>query len=218
MKNLVLIDDHDTFRASLQRLITRTTDFKVIGEGIDARQGEAVVRETRPDIAIVDLSLPDRSGIQLTRTLSITAPDTAILIVSIHSKIDYILSTLRAGALGYMVKESVSGCIADALEAVSRGEYYLDAALSNEIVPRLLETTAVTQISDPSYNNLTAREQEIFKLLALGNSTRGISEKLCISVKTVANHRTNILNKMGLHSTADLVRYAARLGLLGDNV
>ncbi len=216
MKRLVLIDDHDTFRASLRHLISRRTEFQVVGEGADARQGEAVVRKTGPDIAIVDLSLPDRSGIQLTRTLSVMAPDTGIVIISMHSKIDYVLSALRAGALGYVVKESVSGCISDALEAAARGEYYLDAALSREIAPRLLETAAVSQISDPAYSNLTAREQEIFRLLAMGNSTRDISEKLCISAKTVANHRTNILSKMELHSTADLVRYAAKLGLLDD--
>ncbi len=218
MKTTVLIDDHDTFRKSLKQLVTRRTDFEVVGEGADARQGEEIVRQKRPDIAIVDLSLPDRSGIQLTRTLRAAVPDTGIVIVSMHSKIDYIISSLRAGALGYVVKESVSRCISDAMEAALQGEYYLDTALSMEIAPRPLETAAVSQISDPSYSNLTAREQEIFRLLAQGNSTAGISEKLCISTKTVANHRTNILSKMNLHSTADLIRYAAKLGLLEDSL
>ena len=215
-KKTVLIDDHDTFRTSLRNLIEKRTDFDVAGQGIDARQGEEVVREVRPDVAIVDLSLPDRSGIQLTGTLRAAVPETEVIIVSMHSKIDYVLNSLRAGARGYVVKESVSGCIAQALEAVSQGEYYLDAALSDEIAPRLIETAESSQISDPAYSNLTAREQEIFRLLAQGHSTSDIAQKLCISTKTVANHRTNILAKMDMHSTADLIRYAAKLGLLDE--
>jgi DNA-binding NarL/FixJ family response regulator len=216
MKKLVLIDDHDTFRASLRQLISKYTDFDIVGEAADAQQGEAVVRETQPDLAIVDLSLPDKSGIQLTRMLRGAAPDIGIVIVSMHSKIDYILNALRAGALGYLVKESVSECLPAALDAALRGEYYLDAALSQEIAPRLLEAAEVTDISDATYGGLTAREQEIFRLLAQGNTAADIADKLCISTKTVTNHRANILSKLDLHSTPDLVRYAAKLGILDD--
>ncbi len=216
MKKLVLIDDHDTFRASLRQLISKYTDFEIVGEAADAQQGEAVVRETQPDLAIVDLSLPDKSGIQLTRMLRGAAPDIGIVIVSMHSKIDYILNALRAGALGYLVKESVSECLPAALDATLRGEYYLDAALSREIAPRLLEAAEVTDISDVTYGGLTAREQEIFRLLAQGNTAADIADKLCISTKTVTNHRANILSKLDLHSTPDLVRYAAKLGILDD--
>jgi DNA-binding NarL/FixJ family response regulator len=215
-KKIVLVDDHDTFRASLRRLIGKSTDFEIVGEAADARQGEAIVRKTRPNLAIVDLSLPDKSGIQLTRLLKTVAPEIGIVIVSMHSKIDYILNALRAGALGYLVKESVSRCLPAALEAALRGEYYLDAALSREIAPRLLEAAEVTDISDETYGSLTAREQEIFRLLAQGNPAGDIADKLCISAKTVTNHRANILSKLNLHSTPDLVRYAAKLGLLED--
>ncbi|MCI5223544.1 MAG: DNA-binding response regulator [Candidatus Electrothrix sp. AR4] len=216
MKKIVLIDDHDTFRASLRRLVSKHTDFKVVAEGADAQQGETAVRETQPDLAIVDLSLPDKSGIQLTRLIRTAAPHTGIIIVSMHSKIDYILNALRAGALGYLVKESVSDCLPAALEAAFQGEYYLDAALSREIAPRLLEISEPADIADETYGSLTAREQEIFRLLAQGNASGDIADKLCISAKTVTNHRANILSKLELHSTADLVRYAAKLGLLED--
>ena len=214
MKKIVLIDDHDTFRAGLRQLIEKYADFEVAGEGADARQGEKAVLSIKPDIAVVDLSLPDKSGIQLTRLLKGTVPETRIIIVSMHSKIDYIMGALRAGAVGYLVKESVSACLHNALEAAVQDEYYLDAALSQEIVGRLLEVAESSDLADSTYGNLTAREQEIFRLLAQGTAVADIADKLCISAKTVTNHRANILSKLDLHSTVDLVRYAAKLGLL----
>lgn len=215
-KQIVIIDDHDTFRASLRQIIDRYAGFVIAEEAADSRQGEAAVRRIKPDAAVIDLSLPDRSGIQLARTLRSTAPETRIVIVSMHSKIDYILGALRAGALGYLIKESVSACLRDALEAALRDEYYLDAALSQEIAPRLLETAEVMDIADATYGNLTVREQEVLRLLAHGGAVKEIADQLCISAKTVTNHRANILSKLELHSTADLVRYAAKLGLLED--
>ncbi|MCI5162383.1 MAG: DNA-binding response regulator, partial [Candidatus Electrothrix sp. AX5] len=170
----------------------------------------------KPDIAVIDLSLPDKSGIQLTRILKGAVPETRIIIVSMHSKIDYILGALRAGAIGYIVKESVSDCLHNALEAALQDEYYLDSALSREIAIRLLEAAESSDLSDSTYGNLTAREQEIFRLLAQGVAVADIANKLCISAKTVTNHRANILSKLDLHSTVDLVRYAAKLGLLED--
>jgi len=216
MKKIVLIDDHDTFRAGVRQLIEKFSDFEVAGEGADARQGEEAVRTIKPDIAVIDLSLPDKSGIQLTRILKGAVPETRIIIVSMHSKIDYILGALRAGAIGYIVKESVSDCLHNALEAALQDEYYLDSALSREIAIRLLEAAESSDLSDSTYGNLTAREQEIFRLLAQGVAVADIANKLCISAKTVTNHRANILSKLDLHSTVDLVRYAAKLGLLED--
>ena len=216
MKKIVLIDDHDTFRAGLRQLIEKYSGFEVAGEGADARQGEEAVRTLKPDVAVIDLSLPDKSGIQLTRILKAAVPETRIIIVSMHSKIDYIMGALRAGAIGYIVKESVSGCLYNALEAAQQDEYYLDSALSREIVGRLLEAAESSDLSDSTYGNLTAREQEIFRLLAQGAPVPDIADKLCISSKTVTNHRANILSKLDLHSTVDLVRYAAKLGLLED--
>jgi DNA-binding NarL/FixJ family response regulator len=215
-KKIVIIDDHDTFRASLWQIVSKLSGFEIVGEAADSRQGEEEVRRLRPDVAMIDLSLPDRSGIQLTRTLKMALPETRLVIVSMHSKIDYIISALRAGATGYLIKESVSRCLHDALDAVLRNEYYLDAALSQEIAARLLETAEVLDIADATYGNLTTREQEILRLLAHGDSVKDIADKLCISGKTVTNHRANILSKLDLHSTADLIRYAAKLGLLED--
>ena len=215
-KRILIIDDHDTFRASLRQIVSKMAEYEVAGEAVDARQGEEEARRLKPELAVVDLSLPDRSGLQVTRVLKAVLPETRVVIVSMHSKIDYILGALRAGADGYLIKESVSRCLRDALDAALRGEYYLDAALSPEIAARLLDTAELLDVSDATYGNLTSREQEILRCLAHGNAVKDIADRLCISAKTVTNHRANVLSKLDLHSTADLVRYAAKLGLLEE--
>ncbi len=214
MKKVLIIDDHDTFRASLKQIIGRFREFDVVGEAADARQGEAATRQFGPDLIVVDLSLPDKSGIQLTRILKDILPTAGIVIVSMHAKIDYLLAAIKAGAKGYIVKESAASCLEAAFEAALRDEYYLDPVLSSEIAVRLLEAPEQDDAADQPYGNLTSREQEILRLLARGISTKDIAERLFISPKTVSNHRTNIMGKLDLHSTADLVRYAVQLGLI----
>lgn len=218
MKKVLIVDDHETFRESLKQIIDKFAGYAIAGEASDVRRGEIAARKIMPDLAVVDLSLPDKSGIQLSRTLKTLAPHTKIIIVSMHAKIDYILSALRAGASGYLVKESVSKCLEFAFEAALRDEYYLDPALSQEISTRLLEIPEQNDLSSATYGNLTVREQEILRLLAQGIVTRDIADKLFISPKTVTNHRANIMSKLDLHSSADLVRYAAKIGLLEDMV
>lgn len=214
MKKILIVDDHRVFRDSLKQIIGKTDGYIVAGEAGDAKEAEMIAAQIKPDLAVIDLSLPDKSGIQLTRALRTAIPDIRIVIVSMHGKIDYILGALRAGAMGYIVKESVSQSLLNAFEAVLHSEYYLDAALSNEIAAKLLEIKEYEETPNSNYGNLTAREQEILRLLAQGVAVKDIAEKLCISSKTVTNHRTNILSKLDLHSTADLVRFAAKLGII----
>ena len=215
-KKIIIVDDHETFRQSLRLVISKFEGFEIVGEAADARQAESIARSVKPALVVVDLSLPDRSGIQLTRILKTILPDCGVVIVSMHSKIDYILGALRAGACGYLVKESVSQCLLSALEAAVRNEYFLDPALSQEVVAKLLDSSEKEVNTDSVYGSLTPREQEVLRLLAQGIAAKSIAEKLFISVKTVNNHRANIMSKLDLHSTAELVRYAATLGLLED--
>ena len=214
MKKILIVDDHRVFRDSLKQIIGKAEEYIVAGEASDAKEAEMIAAQIKPDLAVIDLSLPDKSGIQLTRALRTAIPDIRIVIVSMHGKIDYILAALRAGALGYIVKESVSQSLLNAFEAALHSEYYLDTALSNEIAAKLLEIKEYEETPNSNYGNLTAREQEILRLIAQGVAVKDIAEKLCISSKTVTNHRTNILSKLDLHSTADLVRFAARIGII----
>jgi DNA-binding NarL/FixJ family response regulator len=214
-KTILIIDDHPLFREGLKAIIGRDAHFEVVGEAGNGREGLRIAKELEPDLVLVDISLPDQSGIQLTREIRTLLPDTRILIVSMHSKIDYIAEAFQAGATGYVIKESASERLIKGLEYASRGDYFLDSSVSQQVVKRLMDSPAKDEkITDAAYGNLTPREQEIMRLLAEGLSRKEIGEKLFISPKTVENHRTNIMNKLDLHSTIELIRYAARLGLI----
>ncbi len=214
-KSVLIIDDHPLFREGLKVIIGRDRRFEVVGEAGKGREGLRLAKKLRPDLALVDISLPDQNGIDLSREIRSLMPEVRIMIISMHSKIDYIAESFRAGATGYLVKESAAMGLIKGLEAVSRGEYFLDSSLSREVVEKLIEFPPKEKsINDVSYNSLTPREQEVMRLLAEGLSRKEIAEKLFISPKTVENHRTNIMNKLDLHNSMDLVRFAARLGLI----
>lgn len=214
-KTILIIDDHPLFREGLKSLIARNSTFEVVGEAGNAREGLHMAKELNPDLAIVDISLPDKNGIDLTRDIRNLLSETRILIVSMHSKIDYITEAFQAGATGYVVKESATERLLQGLDAVSRGEYFLDSSLSLKVVKRLMEFPAKeAKIHDESYSTLTPREQQVLRLLAEGLSTKEVATNLFISPKTVENHRANIMDKLDLHSSIELVRYAAKLGLI----
>ena len=214
-KSIVIIDDHPLFREGLKSIIARARQFDVAGEAGDARKGLDVVKKHSPDLVIVDISLPDKSGIEVARAIRGRFPGTRIIIVSMHSKIDYIVEAFQAGATGYIVKESASDRLILGLETVLSGEYYLDSSISHAVVEKLLkEPLKNTRVEDADYGSLTPREQEVMRLLAEGFTVKEIADKLYISPKTVENHRSNLMRKLGLRNAIELARYAARLGLI----
>lgn len=214
-KTILIIDDHPLFREGLKSIISNDHRFEVVGEAGNARSGLELAKKLKPDVALVDISLPDESGMQLTRRIRDALSGTKVMIISMHSKIDYIVEAFQAGATGYVVKESAAERLSQGLEAVTGGEYFLDSSISHEVVARLMKSPVrEAKVSNTEYGSLTPREQEIMRLLAEGISKKEISQRLFISVKTVENHRANIMKKLDIHSAMELVRYSAKLGLI----
>jgi DNA-binding NarL/FixJ family response regulator len=214
-KSALIVDDHPLFREGVKALIGKTPDFEVVGEAAAGEDALRMAKALKPAIVLMDISLPDQSGIDVTRQLRTLLPDTRVIILSMHSRVDLIAEAFQAGATGYVTKESASERLIQAMGTVSRGEYFLDSALSRSVVAKLMGSRGKsTGSTDMRYESLTRREQEVLRLLAEGLGAKKIAEKLFISPKTVENHRTNIMNKLDLHSTIELVRYAARLGLI----
>jgi len=214
-KSILIIDDHPLFREGLKAIIKQQDCFIVVGEAGNGQKGLQMAKKIKPDLVTVDLSLPDQSGFQLVRQIRSLLPDIRIIVISMYSRVDYIAEAFQSGATGYLVKESAAGGLLKGLETVASGEYFLDSSLSREVVNRLMESPVKEQkIKDPAYTALTPREQEVMRLLAQGLSCKKIGTKLFISPKTAENHRSNIMNKLNLHSAMELIRYAAKLGLI----
>jgi DNA-binding NarL/FixJ family response regulator len=214
-KTILIVDDHPLFREGLKSIIQRIARYEVVGEAGNGREACRMVKNLKPDLVLVDLSLPDQGGIELTENILKISAKIRIMIVSMHSKVDYIVKAFQAGATGYVVKESASEKLLQGIDTVLKGDYFMDAHISQKVIRKLagIQNGEVT-ITDAAYGTLTPREQEVLTLVAEGFTTNKISEKLFISHKTVENHRSSIMRKLDLRNSIEVVRYAAKLGLI----
>jgi len=211
----MIVDDHPLFREGLKAIVSRDKKYTVAVEAGDGKEGIRLAKKHEPDIMLVDISMPGKNGIQMIRELKNSLPDTQFIIISMHSEADYIVEAFQAGATGYMIKESAAAQLIKGLDTVAAGELFLDNALSQEVVFKMLQTKSdKTKDKQDPYSTLTAREQEVLRMLAEGLTAKDVAKKLYISPKTVENHRTNLMKKLSLQSTVELIRYAARLGLI----
>lgn len=215
MSTVVIIDDHPPLREGLKAIISRVDLFTVVGEAGTVEEARELIGDVRPDIAVTDISLPDSTGIELTKWIAANHSETRVLIVSMHSGQDYILQAFNAGALGYVTKEATSTRLLDALRVVEDGEMFIDHVCTAEIIQYLLRVHKKgDSVSVFRQEGLTGREKEILAFIAEGATTKEIAGRLLLSEKTVSNHRSNMMQKLGLSNAVELVRYAEKAGIV----
>jgi two-component system response regulator NreC len=211
---IVLVDDHALVREGLANLLSKQPDMEVVGEAGSVREAIAVASRLRPDLILMDFTLPDGKGDEATRVILSTLPETKIVFLTVHDDDERLFAAISAGATGYLLKSVRSSDLVSRLRGVIQG----DVALSPTIARRLLEQLSRRpQPHHPEPNaseELTEREVEILRLIVQGYTNRQIADTLTLSVRTVEYHRANLTSKLGLHSRADLVRYAVEHGLL----
>ncbi|HEX2351034.1 MAG TPA: response regulator transcription factor [Ktedonobacterales bacterium] len=212
---VLLADDHTILRAGLRMMLDAQPDIEVVGEASDGRQALAEAQRLQPDVVLMDITMPEMNGIEATRQVKRTLDSTRVLILTMHENEEYLFQVLRAGASGYILKEAASTELISAIRIVWAGRFYMSPSAQSMMVGDYLQRVRSGEERD-SYSALTEREREILKLVAEGHTNNQIAERLFISPKTVDTHRTHIMDKLNLHSRAELVKYAMRRGLLED--
>lgn len=209
---ILLADDHAMFRAGLKALLGTETGMQVVGEAATGEEAVDRVRELKPDVAIMDLSMPEVSGLDATRRIAALQMDVAVLVLTVHAEEEYLVPVVEAGASGYLTKSSADRDLLEAVRTVARGEVYLPASATT----LLLKQYDRSRDTGPDIRELSSREREVMALTAEGYSSKEIGEKLFISPKTVDTYRSRIMEKLGLNHRSELVRFALKVGLLRD--
>ncbi|MEW6717009.1 MAG: response regulator transcription factor [Chloroflexota bacterium] len=210
---LILVDDHAVIRSGLRMLLEDATDLEIVGEMGTAREVLEAVEKLRPDVVLLDIGLPDLSGIEAARQIKQRWPETAIVALTIHEDEEYFFRMLEAGASGYVPKRAAPDELITAIRAAAEDEVYLYPSLAKLLVRDYLSTGFQDRSSD-MMDGLTPREQEVLVYLVEGGTNAEIGEQLHISPKTVSRHRENIMRKLNLHSRTELVKYAIRKGII----
>ena len=208
---IVLADDHRIVREGLRMLLDNRNDIHVVGEANDGEEVLQVVGQEHPDVVVMDLTMPKLSGIDATRRITESGSRAKILVLSMHESPGYVEEVLRAGASGYLLKDSASEELVQAIDAIRRGDSYLSPAITQQVVDALAHpadrpTSAVSVLSE--------RERQVLTLIAEGLSSKEIAREFGVSLKTVESHRANLMDKLEIHKVSGLVRFAIRVGLV----
>jgi DNA-binding NarL/FixJ family response regulator len=212
MTNILLADDHPIVRQGLRTLLEAESDFQLVGEAGDGLEAVRLVERWQPNILIVDLMMPGLTGLEVTRQVKQRAPQTRVIILSMHATESYVLEALRNGATGYVLKDSSAADLVQAVREVAAGRRYLSAPLSERAIDTYVQKAEAAALD--VYDLLTTREREVLKLAAEGHTNAEIAERLFISPRTAETHRANLMRKLGLQNQTDLIRYALRRGIL----
>lgn len=210
---VLLADDHAIVRQGVRMILTAEPDIEVVGEAEDGAQAVEMAKKLKPDVAVLDISMPKINGVEATRQILATLPNTHTLTLTMHSDDTYVFQLLKAGASGYVLKNAAATDLVQAIRAARRGEAFLYPSVAKAVVVDYLKRLETGEGRE-MYDGLTEREKEILTLVAGGAMNQEIAQKLYISIKTVQTHRAHIMEKLNLHDRTMLVRYAIRKGLI----
>jgi DNA-binding NarL/FixJ family response regulator len=215
---VILVDDHSLVRAGIRSLIQNISGVEVIAEANNGRDAIRLIDELIPDLVLLDIAMPELNGLEVISRISKDNTETKVIILSMHTNEEYVVQALKAGAAGYLLKDSAPNELEIAVNAVMKGETYLSPAISKHVVDnylrRISDVSAEKERGPDIFKQLTSRQREILQLIAEGNSTKEIANKLNVSIKTVETHRMQLMDRIGIHDVAGLVRYAIRMGII----
>jgi DNA-binding NarL/FixJ family response regulator len=211
--NILIADDHTLVTQGVRKILEEQPDWHVVAQATNGRDAVRLGADLQPDVAVIDVSMPHLNGVEATAQLTALAPSTKVLMLSMHDDETLVGRALRAGARGYLLKDSADVDLVRAVSAVAAGESFFSPTIANRMVSDYMERLTTKGASDP-LERLSPREREVFQLVAEGHTNREIAELLSIRPATVETHRSHILQKLELHSTAELVRYAVQRGVI----
>ncbi len=213
LTRVLVVDDHAVVRAGIRMLLESAADLTVVGEGENGQEALHLAETLKPDVIVMDVTMPLMDGVEATQRIKGKLPDVAVLALTIHEGADYFFRMLKAGASGYVPKRAAPAELLEAIRVVAKGNVYLESSIIKELVADYL-TRVNTGKEIESYDGLTEREREVLTYLAEDHTNHDIANHLEISVKTVERHRENIMRKLNLHTRSELVKYAIRKGII----
>lgn len=208
---VLIVDNHAMVRAGFRALLQSLEDIEVVAEAGDGREALRLVELHQPDIVLMDIAMPEMNGLETTARIHKEFPDVRVIILSMHANEEYVYQALRAGAMGYLLKDGGTSELEMAIRAIAHGETYLSPAISKTVITDYMHRVSTEY---KPLEQLTPRQREILQLIAEGKSTKEIAETLYISAKTVETHRMQLMDRLNIHDVAGLVRYAIRTGLI----
>jgi two-component system response regulator NreC len=211
---IVLADDHAILREGIRALLEDQHDMAVVGEAADGRKAVELAREQSPDIVVMDIGMPLLNGLEATRQIKRECPQVSVLVLTMHDNEEYVSQILAAGASGYVLKRAASSELVTAIRAVAAGQSYLSPAVTKLLIEGFIGRPPATQARIDPFDTLTAREREVMQLVAEGHTNSQIAKLLNISLKTVKAHRSNLMQKLGLHDRGELIKVAIQRGMI----